>query len=92
MLEIRRGKRDNLGIIFHISPLKICCDSSLEPSCQDGSNEGSQHVFVEKQEKISLNHPQYPLLSGALINTGMSTHTLKVLTLLYSEWRKLHRL
>ena len=24
------------------------------------------HVFAEKDEKLSLNYPQYPLLSGAL--------------------------
>ena len=23
----------------------ICCDPSLEPSLQDGSNDGSQHTF-----------------------------------------------
>ena len=26
----------------------ICCGPSLEPSPRDGSNEGSQHVFVEQ--------------------------------------------
>ena len=26
VLQIRRGKGDNLGIIFHITPLKQCCD------------------------------------------------------------------
>ena len=39
----QRSNRDNLGIISHISPIK-----TLEPSHQDGSNEGSQHVFYEK--------------------------------------------
>ena len=29
--------------------------------------------FVEKQEKISLNYPQYPLLSGALSHTWYGT-------------------
>ena len=46
-LQVRRGKRDNLGIIFHITPLNVRCDPSLEPSRRDGSNV-SQHVFVEK--------------------------------------------
>ena len=33
---------DNLGIIFQITPYNVCCDPSLEPSHQGGSNEGSQ--------------------------------------------------
>ena len=118
VLHIRKGKRDNLRVIFHITPLKytlmclsigtpkiinfpfvpngkfitlkcpkiranysliimcsnigtpnnhhflfgtngkvvvlgvpilkhfrVCCDPSLEPSCRDGFNEGSQHIF-----------------------------------------------
>ena len=32
VLKIRRGNRDNLGIITDISPLKHICDHSLEPS------------------------------------------------------------
>ena len=33
VLQIRRGNRDNLGIISHIFPLKnIFCDPLLEPS------------------------------------------------------------
>ena len=49
MLQIRTGNRDNSGIIFHITPLKICCDPSLELSRQDGSNGGfTTYVFVEK--------------------------------------------
>ena len=44
--------RANLGIIFCITPLKHMLYPSLEPSCQDGPNEGSQHVFVGKEEKI----------------------------------------
>ena len=51
--QIRRGNRKNLGITLHITPLKYC-DTSLEPSCQDGSNEGSQHMFsLRKKEKLS---------------------------------------
>ena len=34
----------------------IFCDPSLELSRRDGSYEGSQHVFIEKQEKLSLNY------------------------------------
>ena len=62
-----KGVRDNLGIISHISTQKRICDPSLEPSHQDGSNEGSQHMFLlRNKKKLSLNYPQYPLLSGAL--------------------------
>ena len=57
------GDRANLGIIFCITPLKHMLYPSLEPACQDGANEGSQHVFVGKEEKLSLDYPQYPLIS-----------------------------
>ena len=30
------------------------------------------YVFIEKLEKLSLNYPQYPLLSGALDNLSDS--------------------
>ena len=33
-------------IFFHISQKKTCCDSSLEPSQQDGSNDGSQNMCL----------------------------------------------
>ena len=46
MLQIRRGKRDNFGIIFHVTPSNICCDPSFEPSHPDGFNEGPQHTFL----------------------------------------------
>ena len=41
MQQIRRGNRDNLGTIFHISPKNISCDPSKELSLGDSSNEGS---------------------------------------------------
>ena len=44
----------------------VCCDPSLEPSRGDNSNSGSQEVFSEKYEKLSLNYPCYSFLSGAL--------------------------
>ena len=34
-----------LAIFLHEN---IFCEPSLEPSHRDGSNEGSQHVFIEK--------------------------------------------
>ena len=41
--------------------------SSLELSHRDSFNEGAQHTFsMRKKEKLSLNYPKYPLLSGAL--------------------------
>ena len=30
---------------------------------------GTTYVFLEKEEKLSLNYPQYSLLSGALISS-----------------------
>ena len=30
---------------------------------------GTTYVFLEKEEKLSLNFPQYSLLSGALISS-----------------------
>ena len=52
VLQIRKGNRDNLGIIFIFLHKNIFCDSSLEPSHQDGSNEGSQLMFLLRNEKI----------------------------------------
>ena len=42
------------------------CDPSLEPSRRDGSNDGSQNVFMEKYGLLSLNYLCYSFLSGAL--------------------------
>ena len=68
MLQIRNGNWDSLVIISLISPQNKFCDPSLEPSCQDGSNEGSQHMFsLINMENYLLNYPPHPLLSGALI-------------------------
>ena len=67
MLQIRRGNRDNLGINVIFLHKNIFCDPPLEPSHQDGFNEGSQHTFLlRNKKKLSLNYPNYPLLSGAL--------------------------
>ena len=51
VLQIRRGIRDNLGIFLHKN---IFCDLSLELSCQDGSNKGSQHMFSLRNKKHHL--------------------------------------
>ena len=46
--QIRRVFEDNLGIIFVISPLNICCGYSVELSLQGDSNEYPQHIFSRR--------------------------------------------
>ena len=36
----------------------ICCDPSSEPSHRDGSDEGSQHIFLCRIIKIIPNYHQ----------------------------------
>ena len=44
----KSGIKNNSKIIFVLFLNEnICCDPSLELSSQDGSNLGSQHVFME---------------------------------------------
>ena len=45
----------------------IRCDPSSEPSRQDGSDDGSQHVFMQNLQKLSLIIKKYSLLSRALL-------------------------
>ena len=52
VLQIRKCNKDNLGIIFHISPYRHSCDPYLELSCQDGSTEGSKRFHREKRKII----------------------------------------
>ena len=52
VLQIRRGNRDNLGIISIFFHKNISCDPPLEPSHRDGSNDGSQHMFSLRNKKI----------------------------------------
>ena len=47
-LQIRGAIEDNSKIIFLFLSENICCDPSLEPSQQDGSNDGSQICFYGK--------------------------------------------
>ena len=42
--------------------LNICCDPPLEPSRRDGSNEGSQHMFLMRNQKIIRNLSSIPIL------------------------------
>ena len=72
MLQIRRGNRDNFKIISLMRLNKnIFCDPSLEPSCRDGSNEGSQHMFLLKNKK------NYPPLSGGCSAYDMTGKGIK---------------
>ena len=43
--------------------IKIFCDPSLEPSYEDGSDEGSQHIFSLRNRKIIFELSSIPLLS-----------------------------
>ena len=57
---MRKGKRDNLGINFHITVLKHMLLPIIRTT-RDGSNEGSQHMFLLRNKKnYLLNYPQYP--------------------------------
>ena len=47
-LQIREGVEDNSTIIFLFLKESICCDPSLEPSWQDGSNDGSQNMLLSR--------------------------------------------
>ena len=58
--------------IFHVSHRNLCCDSSSELSHQDSSDEGSQHVFVQNKQKLSLIISKYSLLYRALVLAGLS--------------------
>ena len=48
-------KRQNMMIIkdnLLILHKNVCCDPSSEPSCQGGSDEGSQHMVSMRIRKI----------------------------------------
>ena len=50
----KKGVWDTLGKISHSLHQNIFCDPSLEPSHQDSSNEGSQCMFLWRNEKNHL--------------------------------------
>ena len=52
----------------------ISCDPSLEPSRRDGSNDGSQNMFLGRNGKLSLNYHGYSFLSGPLWSSGAVLH------------------
>ena len=63
------GNRDNFGIFIHLFSIEnICCDLHLNHLVETVLMRGHNIFFLEKEEKSSLNYPQYPLLSGALIS------------------------
>ena len=47
----KRRKEIIKGLFAIYLHKNIFCDQSLEPSCQDGSNEGSQHMFSLRNKK-----------------------------------------
>ena len=53
-------------IIFLFLIETISCDPSSEPSNQDGSDEGSQYMFLCRINKFSLIITKYSLISYAL--------------------------
>ena len=63
VLQIRRGNRDYLGIISHVSPEKHILWPIIRTVSRDGSNGGSQHMFSLRNKKnylwIILNTPFY---------------------------------
>ena len=61
-LQIRRGNRNNSERFFYALNENICYDPSLEPSQQDGSNEGSQCMLLWKTRKIICKLSPLPLL------------------------------
>ena len=61
-LTTQPRRLSNLGIISHISPYKHTLRPSLEPSHRDGSNEGSQHMFLLRNKKIIFELSSIPHL------------------------------
>ena len=49
-------------LLFIFPNENIYCDPSLEPSHRDSSNEGSQHVFIEKSRKNFFEFSSIPPL------------------------------
>ena len=63
-LQIRKDDRDNLETMTIFFHKNIFCDPSLESSRRDGSNEGSQHMFLLKKKKIIFQLSSIPLISA----------------------------
>ena len=76
----KRSIDDNCGKIILILHINICCDPSSEPSCQDGSDEGSQHTFyAELIKSIPNYHQTLPLISVPSNAQAGSHNNVKIL-------------
>ena len=47
-LQTSWGIKDDSNLIFLLLNTNICCDPSLEPSQREGSNDGSENMFLLK--------------------------------------------
>ena len=66
VLQIRRGKKDNLRDNLVLLHKNIFCDPSLELSYRDSSNVGSQHMFSLRNKKIIFQFSSVlPLIWGS---------------------------
>ena len=65
-LQIRKGKRIIKGKFSIFLRKNIFCDLSLEPSHRDGSNGGSQHMFLLTNKK------RYLFISDILVTSLVS--------------------
>ena len=70
--ELRGGIEDNSRIIFNFLNEDICCDPSLEPPQRDGSNDGSQNIYVFTV-KIQIIIPKLSLLSLLIWSTDANS-------------------
>ena len=59
---IASANRSDIGVAFHMIPLKVYCDQSLELSHRDSSNQGSQHSVRPAHDVPVLNGS--PVLSS----------------------------
>ena len=57
----------------------ICCDTSLEPSQRDGSNDGSQNMFSWRISEIWIIIPKLSLLPFLIWSTEMVCVNIKEL-------------
>lgn len=73
VLQLRKGYRNSVQIIFHIFRINICCSSLLESSRRDSSNEGIPYFYWKIRKMIlymSLSSKYYPITQIDRILTG----------------------
>ena len=72
----------------------ICCDPSSEPCCRDGSDDGSQCMFLcrinQNYPKLSSNMPSYLELWFMLLSV-MRTYEKQYLCLTFSKIQLRHK-